>query len=211
MLKGILWDNDGVLVDTERLFFMASRQVLAEAGIALTEEKFIEISLVRGESVFQLAEDRGAAAVEQLRDERNALYSDLLSREPLMIDGVGEVLEALHGRYAMGIVTSSRPDHFAIIHKRSGLLPYFQFVLTLDDYSESKPHPEPYLRAVACSGFSREECLVIEDSERGLASAIGAGIRCIVIPSHFTRGSNFEGAYRVLNGIRELPEALEKI
>jgi beta-phosphoglucomutase-like phosphatase (HAD superfamily) len=67
----------------------------------------------------------------------------------------------------------------------------------------SKPHPEPYLLAVKRSGFRKEECLVIEDSERGLMAAKAAGLRCIVVPSEFTRGSSFAGAYKVLENLRE--------
>jgi HAD superfamily hydrolase (TIGR01509 family) len=104
----------------------------------------------------------------------------------------------------MGIVTSSRPDHFAIIHRRTGFLKYFQFAITLGDYSHSKPNPEPYLLAIERSGFRAEECLVIEDSERGLTAAKEAGIRCIVIPNEFTRSSNFAGAYKVLGSLKEI-------
>jgi beta-phosphoglucomutase-like phosphatase (HAD superfamily) len=104
----------------------------------------------------------------------------------------------------MGIVTSSEPDPFALIHQRTGLLPYFRFVLTASDYTHKKPHPEPYLLAVERSGCRQEECLVIEDSERGLTAAKAAGLRCIVVPSEFTRGSNFVGAYKVLENLPEL-------
>ena len=104
----------------------------------------------------------------------------------------------------MGIVTSSEPDHFALIHQTTGLLAYFRFVLTASDYTHSKPHPEPYLLAVEHSGCRQEECLVIEDSERGLMAAKEAGIRCIVVPGEFTRGSNFAGAYKVLESLTEL-------
>ena len=83
-------------------------------------------------------------------------------------------------------------------------LPYFQFALTSGDYKNSKPHPEPYLKALERSGCRREECLVIEDSERGLIAAREAGLRCIVVPSELTRGRNFDGAYKVLESLTEL-------
>ena len=206
MIKAILWDNDGVLVDTERLYFRATQYVLATVGIPLTQEQYIELFLVQGKGAWHLAADKGVSpsAIEQLRHARNTLYSTLLCQEPLIIAGVREVLGALHGTYVMGIVTSSKPDHFALIHQTTGLLPYFQFVLTARDYTHSKPHPEPYLLAVERSGCRKEECLVIEDSERGLMAATAAGLRCIVVPSAFTRGSNFAGAYKVLESLTEL-------
>lgn len=208
MIKAIFWDNDGVLVDTEGLFFRANQETLAGVGITLRWEQFEEISLTHGGSVLQLAEKPGTDAFYKLRDERDARYADLLTREPLVIDGVRDVLEMLSGKYVMGIVTGSGHEHFEIIHRQSGLLPYFQFVLTMKDCAHLKPHPEPYLKAIELSGFSPEDCLVIEDSPRGLAAAIGAGIRCIVIPSKFTSGNNFAGAYKILNSIKELPALL---
>ncbi len=209
MIKAIFWDNDGVLVDTEGLFFRANQETLAGAGITLKWEQFEEISLARGESVLQLAANPETDAFYELRRERDALYADLLTREPLVIDGVRDVLNALRGKYVMGIVTSSGHEHFEIIHRQSQLLPYFQFVLTMKDCLHTKPHPEPYLKALELAGLSPQECLVIEDSPRGLASAMSAGIRCIVIPNKFTRVNDFAGAYKILNSVKELPSALE--
>jgi beta-phosphoglucomutase-like phosphatase (HAD superfamily) len=78
----------------------------------------------------------------------------------------------------------------------------------MKDCAHTKPHPEPYLMAIERSGFAPEECLVIEDSPRGLAAAVSAGIRCIVIPSKFTDSNNFAGAYKILKSIKELPSML---
>ena len=206
MIKAIFWDNDGILVDTERLYFRATQHVLTTVGIRLTKEQYVELFLVQGKGAWQLAADKGVSpsTIERLRHERNALYSRLLCQEPLVVDGVQGVLDALHGSYVMGIVTSAQPDHFALIHQRTGLLQYFHFVLTASDYTHSKPHPEPYLLAVERSGCRQEECLVIEDSERGLTAAKAAGVRCIVVPSELTRGSHFVGAYKVLESLTEL-------
>ena len=211
MIKAIFWDNDGVLVDTEGIFFRANKETLAQAGVTLRWEQFEEISLTRGGSVLTLAEKPGTEAFYNLRRIRDARYADLLTREPLVIDGVREVLESLRAKTIHGIVTSSGHEHFEIIHRRSGLLPYFQFVLTMKDCAHFKPHPEPYQKALALCGCAPEECLVIEDSPRGLASAVCAGIRAIVIPSQFTRGSAFPGAWRILKSVKELPAALEDL
>ncbi|MFA7330473.1 MAG: HAD family phosphatase [Candidatus Delongbacteria bacterium] len=210
MIKAIFWDNDGVLVDTERLYFQATREVLGQAGIELTPAQYLEWFMVQGTGAWHLAAERGfpPAAIDRMRQERNARYSDLLGREPLVIPGVREVLEALHGSYTMGIVTSSEREHFEIIHRSSGLLPYFQFVLTNGDYTHSKPHPEPYLLAVERSGFRKAECLVVEDTERGLTAALAAGLACVVVPTDLTRRCAFAGARHVLESITELPTVL---
>ena len=78
MLKAILWDNDGVLVDTETLYFQAGREILAEQGVVLTTEEFIEQSLTKGMSVFDLLPNQDPQVIDPLRLKRNARYSDLL-------------------------------------------------------------------------------------------------------------------------------------
>jgi HAD superfamily hydrolase (TIGR01509 family) len=206
MIKAIFWDNDGVLVDTEHLYFQATRHVLASVGIRLTEKEYIELFLVQGRGAWHLAEQYGIAPAEidRLRNERNALYGEWLAGAPRPTAGIARVLDALHGKYVMGVVTSSRKDHFDLIHRATGLLKYFDFVLTASDFSRVKPDPEPYLRAVERTGFGPEACVAIEDSERGLASAMSAGISCIVVPTALTQGGNFGGAHRILGSIGEL-------
>ncbi|HUI30167.1 MAG TPA: HAD family phosphatase [Candidatus Acidoferrales bacterium] len=212
MIKAILWDNDGVLVDTEYLYFTATQQLLASEGITLTEEMYVDLLLVQGRSAWHLAEAKGMspAEVSQLRDQRNALYLKLVTTEARVIDGVEEVLSVLHGRYLMGVVTSSRREHFEAVHSKTGLMKYFTFVLTGDDYSKFKPDPEPYLLAVQKTGFKPEECIAVEDSERGLTAATDAGLKCIVIPRGLTRFGKFQGAYKILKSIRELPAEISR-
>ncbi|OGA51303.1 MAG: hypothetical protein A3F74_08020 [Betaproteobacteria bacterium RIFCSPLOWO2_12_FULL_62_58] len=98
----------------------------------------------------------------------------------------------------------SQREHFEIIHARSGLLKYINFVLTSGDYDNPKPHPEPYLKAVERAGVAKEACIAIEDSERGLAAATAAGLKCVIVPSRLTAGRPFSGAYKVLGNIREV-------
>jgi HAD superfamily hydrolase (TIGR01509 family) len=206
MIKAIFWDNDGVLVDTEHLYFQATQHVLASVGIRLTRKEYIELFLVQGRGAWHLAEEHGIAPAEidRLRNERNALYGEYLAGAPRLIADIARVLDALHGKYVMGVVTSSRKDHFDLIHRSTGLLKYFDFVLTASDFSRVKPDPEPYLRAVERSGVDSGACVAIEDSERGLASAKGAGISCIVVPTALTQGGNFIGAHRILGSVGEL-------
>lgn len=213
MIRAIFWDNDGVLVDTERLYYRATRQVLAPAGIDLTPELYRELFLVQGRGAWHLAADMGMPAdeVAQLRQRRNEIYGELLRGERLVVDGVRETLDLLRGRCLMGIVTSSRKDHLALIHRDSGLLPHFVFVVANGDYRQSKPHPEPYLKALERSGCRPDECLAVEDSRRGLISARAAGIRCAVIPTDITRGSDFAGAQAVLATVRDLPALLDEL
>jgi HAD superfamily hydrolase (TIGR01509 family) len=211
-VKALLWDNDGVLVDTEELYFRATRDVLSEVGIDLSRDLFIHISLEQGRSAFDLAVEQGVSqeVITRLRDDRNKRYSELLRKGVRVLDGVENTLRQLHGKLLMGVVTSSRREHFEIIHNVTGLLRYFDFVLTREDYRKSKPNPDPLLTAMRRNGLRPEHCIIVEDSERGLAAAKAAGIRCIVVPIYLTRDSDFQGAYRVLDSIRQVPyEVLE--
>jgi HAD superfamily hydrolase (TIGR01509 family) len=209
-VQAIFWDNDGVLVDTEHLYFEATRDTLATAGIELTPAEYLELFLVQGKGAWHLAEARGIPEPEvtRLKQARNDLYSRRLAEGSRLIPGVADVLERLHGRYTMGVVTSSRRDHFEVIHRHTGVLKYFDFVLTADELTRTKPDPEPYLRAIERSGVAPEACVAIEDSERGLEAATLAGIRCIVVPTALTRGCSFRGAHRILGSIAEATDAI---
>ena len=204
--RAIFWDNDGVLVETEHLYFQATQEVFASIDIDLTRDDYVALFLVKGRGAWHIAEQRGVspADIKRLRNDRNARYSELLAQGPRLAAGVTEVLDALHGRYVMGVVTSSRKDHFDIIHRDTGLLKYFDFVLTASDFTRVKPDPEPYVRAVERSGVPADACVAIEDSARGLESAKAAGISCIVVPTALTRHSDFAAADRVLGSIGEL-------
>jgi HAD superfamily hydrolase (TIGR01509 family) len=210
VIRAILWDNDGVLVDTEPLYFQANRDVLASIGVDLSEEQYLDLFMVQGCGAWHLAEQRGLPLreIERLRDERNALYTQLLRLEPRGLPGVEDVLARLYGEYVMGVVTSSRKDHFGVIHEATGFLKYFDFVVASGDYPRSKPAPDPYLRAIEKSGVAAGACVAIEDSERGLAAALAAGLRCVVVPSRLTRRQTFAGAHRILQGVSEIPDTL---
>ncbi|MCH5378051.1 MAG: HAD hydrolase-like protein, partial [Planctomycetes bacterium] len=114
----ILWDNDGVLVDTEGLYFRATQEVLRSIGVCLTVDQFKEVSLRRGESCFVLAAERGVTddEISRLRTERDRMYAELLGSQSWAVDGAEEVLRSLHGRVRMGVVTSARRVHFEAAH-----------------------------------------------------------------------------------------------
>ena len=157
---------------------------------------------------FAEAKGMGPAEVNQLRSRRDELYLNLVNTQAKVIEGVEDVLSGLYGKYLMGVVTSSKRKHFESVHRKIGLMEYFTFVLTGEDYSKFKPDPEPYLIAIQRTGLNKEECIAVEDSEGELISATTAGLKCIVIPNGLTRSQKFHGAYRILQSIRELPMEL---
>jgi HAD superfamily hydrolase (TIGR01509 family) len=209
----IFWDNDGILVDTEWLYFEATRQTLASIGIPFGEEEYRKLFLQEGRGAWHLAREAGLSGEEtqNLRQRRNQMFSELLGARDLLVPGASAVLERLSPAYRHAIVTSSRRDHFTLIHKNTGLLPFFSFVLTREDYTNSKPNPEPYTKALLLSGVPSGKCLVVEDSERGLRAAKSAGLTCWIVPSVLTRGSDFRTADRVLQTIGEVAELLDPV
>jgi HAD superfamily hydrolase (TIGR01509 family) len=213
MIKYILWDNDGVLVDTEKYYFRAIREVMLSRGVAITEDQFRENLLVRSKGLWHLLEEKGFSKdeVNTLKEERDRIYLKYLETGDIAFNGAEETLKKLYGRYNMAIVTSSKRNHFEAIHTRTGFLKYFEFALTNEDYEKAKPDPVPYLAALRKMNASAEEAVVIEDSLRGLTSAIGAGLRCIVIPTELTSAQDFSGAALVLDSIKMLADSIEKM
>jgi HAD superfamily hydrolase (TIGR01509 family) len=210
MVEAILWDNDGVLVDTEGLFYQATRLALARAGVDLTLELYLDYAMRRGRSTLELVAAQGWSPeqVDALRDERNLMYSNLLRTECSIFPNVLPVLQTFSRRVRMAVVTSSRREHVQIAHERNGLLGFFEFILAWEDYRHSKPHPEPYQMALQRLDLPAERCVVIEDSERGLESALAAGLRCVVVPNQLTQNCVFEGATTILPNLRAVPDFL---
>lgn len=205
----LLWDHDGVLVDSERWYFEATRTALARVEVELSREHYLDI-MATGRSCWDLARARGVSdrEIRDRRAERDAAYQEHLRTKPIEIDGVGDVLTELSPRYRMAIVSSARRRDFDLIHEGRDLLRHFEFVLTIEDYAHAKPHPEPYLAGLARFGGRAREALVLEDSARGLRAARAAGLRCLVVRSPFTASQDFSGAWRVVDSIRDVLEVL---
>lgn len=214
MIAGVFWDNDGILVDTEGLYFQASRATLASRGIALTRERHLELSLGEGRSVFELARDVGHSEAEilELRAERDRAYSALIGGGVAPIPGVTTALDALAGRVSLALVTSCMPQHFWQIHADRALVERFDLVWTPDRYERHKPHPEPYLSAAAALGVDPKQSVAVEDSPRGIASARAAGMFCVAIRSEFAGSAvDLSAADRVLESVSQLQDVLDQL
>jgi HAD superfamily hydrolase (TIGR01509 family) len=206
-VKLVLWDNDGVLVDTEGLYYEATRQILLDFDVSLTPHQYKRYCLHDNRGAWHLAQARGFTRrdIEAARRRRDDRYSELLRSNSLLIEGVRETLESLHGRVRMGVATSSTRRHFDVIHESTGLLPFFDFVITADDVAETKPSPELYLKALMAVDADVNDAIVIEDSPRGLRAAVSAGVPCYIIPTDWTADGEFSSAAGVLKSVREVP------
>ncbi len=213
MKKYILFDSDGILVDTEQYYYKASVEILKEIGLDLTFEDFREVSLIQGKGVWNAFPDRltDESEIAELRAKRDVLYHSMIQSEPISIPNVETVIDELHSEYKMAIVTSALKNDFLAIHKRTGFLNRFEFFLANGEYPKGKPNPDPYLTALAKFDGDVSEAVVIEDSLRGVQAGVSAGITTIAIPTEMTKGSDFSIADYVLDSISELPALLKTL
>lgn len=213
MIRWIFWDNDGVLVDTEMLYYRACRDALRHVNIELTLPMFADISLTRGESVLDLAQQAGEPeeTVRKIRALRDDDFAQKLSSGCHLVHGAREVLQTLSADMRMAIVTSCQPRHFQATHASTGILPHFDFILTQGMYAATKPDPAPYLAALAKAEVRPDEALVVEDSPRGIQSARAAGIRCVAVRTELSRWCDLGGAWQTVDRLEELPAIVRRL
>lgn len=199
MIKAVLWDNDGLLLDSEALFFDMTRSFFAEAGLLLDEEYWGIEYLGNAKHSWQIATELGMSAelVGPLLDRRNAAFVERIRQSVPLMPKVRETIESLAGKVRLGLVTGSPRDKVELMHGSNGLLERFEVIVTDDEVTNAKPHPEPYLKALDLLGLQPEQCIAVEDSRRGLTSAHAAGINCIVVPNRLTRIQDFDLAYAI--------------
>jgi HAD superfamily hydrolase (TIGR01509 family) len=203
--KFVLFDNDGVLVDTEHWYYTAGERALAEVGVTLDKEQYL-LDMARGAGAWAQARAAGLddETIDRLRLVRNGYYQEYLRTEPIEIDGVVDALEALAPYVRMAIVTTSKREDFELIHRALTITAHMDVVLVRGDYARAKPDPDPYLTALRWFGAQRHEALVVEDSSRGLASAVAAGIDCAVVDNAFTASQDFSQATWRIRSLAEL-------
>ncbi|MGN6610207.1 MAG: HAD family hydrolase [Angustibacter sp.] len=212
MKRFVLFDHDGVLVDTERWYFEAGRLALAEVGVSLELEQYLrDMSDGRGTWAQARAAGVDERVISRLRQRRDAIYQHLLRTQSIEIEGVAEVLALLAGRVRMAVVTTAKRADFDLIHADGRLTRYLELVLVREDYDRAKPHPEPYLTALARLGARADEALVVEDSARGLRSAVAAGIDCAVVHHDFTAAQDLSAATHRIGRLSELPALVHRV
>jgi HAD superfamily hydrolase (TIGR01509 family) len=209
MKKIILFDHDGVLVNTEHWYYMANQRALAELGIDLPLSVYLEL-MADGTKVWTLPRAVGVdePRIEAARARRDNYYQQYLLTEDIEISGVTETLKELSSVCRMAIVTTSRRVDFELIHRDRRMIDYMDFVLTVEDYPHAKPHPAPYLSALRRFQVAADQAIVVEDSARGLKSAVAAGVDCIVVHNDFTASHDLSAATLKISDIRELPAVM---
>ncbi|GMK41437.1 haloacid dehalogenase [Paenibacillus sp. CCS19] len=205
MKKYILFDHDGVLVDTEFWYYKAGERALADIGFTLDKDQYLRDMT---QSFGTWSQARAAGIDEQTigkqREVRNVYYQEYLRREAIEIEGVVETLAELSKYVRMAIVTTAKRADFQLIHENRQIVQFMDFVLVREDYEHSKPHPEPYLTGLKRFGAAKGETLIVEDSSRGLNSAVAAGIDCVIVHNEFTHTHDFSQASYRIKTLKEL-------
>jgi len=203
--KFLLFDHDGVLVDTEYWYFKAGQRALSEVGVHVDKDQYLH-DMTRGLGTWAQAKAAGISkqTINKLRLVRNDYYQNYLQTQSISIEDVEETLSELSKCVSMAIVTTSKQADFELIHKKRNMTKFFDFVLVREDYKHAKPHPEPYLTGLSRFSATKDETLIVEDSIRGLNSALAAGIDCAVVHNSFTKADAFPGARYHIETLAEL-------
>lgn len=209
MKKCLLFDHDGVLVDTEFWYYKAGERALADIGLTLDKDQYLR-GMSQGLGTWAQARAAGIdeRTISQQREVRNDYYQEYLRTEAIEIDGVVDALAELSKLVRMAIVTTARRADFDIIHEGRQVIKFMDFVLAREDYKLAKPHPEPYLAGLKRLGATKEETLVVEDSARGLSSAVAAGVECAIVYNDFTKTQDFSQASYRIDALIELREII---
>lgn len=184
MTKAIIFDMDGVLVDSEPFHVQIEKQQFLLNRITVTDEEHHQYMGVASDVMWKQLAERHLMNVsveeltEQNRVESIRFFSEVQGI-PVM-PGLQEALENLSSKnYPMAVASSSFPEIIELILRRTGLKKYFGVVVSSQEAGKSKPEPDVFLLAAKEMGISPTDCLVIEDSKNGIKAAHAAGMRCI--------------------------------
>ncbi len=206
VIRGVVFDLDGVLVNTELVFQQAGNELARRRGKEMTLDVFKEMMGRRPREAFTaMIEMLGLNdTVEELQRESREIFFQLLDVHLAPMPGLHELLERIErAGLPKAVATSSPRDYARDILGRVRLLDRFAFILGAEDVTNGKPHPEIYLKAAERLGLPPQNVLVVEDSEAGTKAAAQAGAFVVAVPHQFSREHDFSPADYVASGLND--------
>jgi beta-phosphoglucomutase len=203
MIRTVIFDMDGVIIDTEPIHHHAFFTQFAELGIPVTEAEYATFLGQSTRNVFQhlKQEYHLPQELDTLLARKRELFNKAFDEDASLdlLPGVRTLIEDLGQHHVQLVVASSASKAtIARVFDRFGLGPYFAHRVSGEDFVHSKPDPAIFIQAAAVAETPVSECIVIEDSANGVAAAKAAGIYCIGYASEHSAGQNLQEADRVI-------------
>ena len=205
-IAAVVFDLDGLVLNTEDVFDLAGRELLANRGLQMTSQIHHSMLGRRPDEAFQAMKDLTGItdSIETLKQETRELFYGFADQHLAVMPGLLNLLDYIDElELPRALATSSPRDYMVEMLSRFDLLDRFPFSLTAEDVTKGKPNPEIYLKAAESLNIVPERMLVLEDSETGTRAAASAGAFAVAVPNQHTQAGDFSMASMLISSLED--------